>query len=181
MPSRDASSPSFWPCNQPSAQSLKKGHRCVFLPRRARLAFPAFPQRMQSAGTNSGQEELEGKLRKTHWINAGQDKLTVVVVVVGSEKMTANQLSESSEWLQRFASGHWKKQPKSSDCCRSGRVLPVLSDLTRFVTWTKWDRKNFLFITKINKIKFEIFHQPFIFFPSPHGKTLNTLGGCSHG
>lgn len=40
---------------------IGKGHGRVFLPRGARFVFPAFPERTQSAGTDSGQLETEGK------------------------------------------------------------------------------------------------------------------------
>lgn len=38
----------------------EKGHGCVFLPRGERFAFPAFPERAQSADTGGEREEKEG-------------------------------------------------------------------------------------------------------------------------
>lgn len=45
---------------------IEKGHGRVFLPRGARFVFPAFPERTQSAGANSGQLETEGKHIEIH-------------------------------------------------------------------------------------------------------------------
>lgn len=102
-------------CVKPSAQSLEKVTDVFFFPGEQGLFFLLFPnaRRVQALIVdNWKQRENTQKYALIPMTNKSWPGQTdcCCLSVVGFEKTTANQLSESGEQLQRFASGHRKKQ-----------------------------------------------------------------------